>query len=129
MYEVSITSGSADLTSSTPVPDVATYAPILTEFACYNTLLDADGNRYTYLSQYRDFLSDQPEEFGYYTLVGQTMKVKEIYSGDTAATASFTYTASYVPTVAQLRGEIEDIAVMKLVSIFRRPVPKEQASA
>lgn len=125
LYEVTVTSGSADLTNSTAVPDVATYAPILTEFACYNLLLDADGNRYTYLEQYRDLLLDQPAVMGYYALAGQTLKTRELSSGDLAASASFTYLASYIPTVAQLRGEIEDIAVEKLVSVLRSPVPED----
>lgn len=128
-YAVTVTSGSVDLTNTTDVPDAATYGAPLTEAMCYSTLIDSQQNRYTYLPRYHDFLLPQPAAFGYYTLVGQTMKTKQIASGDTAASESFTLTGSFVPTVAQLRGEIEDDAVQVLCEIILKPLIAKEPRA
>ena len=126
-YEVTVASGNADLSDAADVPDFSTYGAPLSSALCYSTLLDADNNRYTYLSQYRDLLAEQPTVFGYYCLNGQQMKVRELSSGDLAANGTFTLIASFVPTVAQLRAEIEDDAVMVLAKVLTRPAPEENA--
>lgn len=121
-YEVTVTSGAADLYDATDVPDFSAYGAPLAEAMCYSVFLDADSNRYTYLSQYRDLLMEQPVVFGYYTLTGQRLKIRELDSGALDASGSFTLVASFVPTVAQIKAEIEDDAVKILAGILAQPM-------
>jgi len=128
-YTITVTSGVADLSNATDVPAFSTYGAPLSEAICYSTLVDAYESRYTYLPHYQDLLLPQPPVFGYYNLTGQRLRIKELSSGATNASGTFTLTANFVPTVAQLRAEIEDDAVTALCDVIKRPLVTEEPRA
>lgn len=119
-YAVTVTSGEADLYDVADVPDLATYTPILTDSLCYGSLTDSEGNIYTFLPSHQDFLLPQPTVLGYYALAGQRLKVKEISSGATDASGAFTLVASFVPTVAQVKSQLDNDLVNATCVVVKR---------